>query len=264
MTYLKRSKRPNRGVKGTVLIISALVLIFAIDYFFPVVFPTILYPITSLFWKGESSSAGLFASMGEMVASKYSLTKENQRLQEEISARDSGAMLLDTLRSENENLKALLGRNAKGTFVIGVILARPPAALYDTLVIDAGSSDGIKVGDKVYAEGDVLLGDIAEVSSHQSKVSLYSSPGRVTPVLFGTTTIAAEATGKGGGNFMTRLPAKTLISSGEIVTMPQIHAHTFGVVEDVTLDSSASLQTILFKTPVNVNQISFVEVDITK
>src|SRR5581483_8219925 len=100
-----------------------------------------------------------------------------------------------------------------------------------------------------------------EVYANQSKVDLYSTPGRTTSVLVGTTTVATEATGKGGGNFTVILPSKTPVSEGAVVTIPLIKTHVFGIVQSVTLDSTGSLQTVLFSSPVNLNQLAFVEVD---
>jgi cell shape-determining protein MreC len=199
--------------------------------------------------------------MGGIVRSKYGLEVENQKLKDEIAARDAAALELDTLKSENESLKNTLGRTGKAQVTLGVIISRPPVSLYDTLVLDIGTNDGIKVGDKVYASGDVLIGDIAEVYSSESKVSLYSTPGRITPVLVGTSTIAASAMGKGGGNFVIKLPVSTKVVQGAVITIPHIRVHTFGVIDAIQVDSSDSLQTILFRSPVNVNQLQFVEVE---
>jgi cell shape-determining protein MreC len=261
MTYLRRSNRPKQGRGTAIIAVAALIVIFGINYLFPRVFPTIFYPVTSVLLKGESASAGFFVYMGEIIQSKYSLVKQNKALSDEVAARDRSLMALDTLKNENETLKIALDRSGKGDFVLGVILTRPPVSPYDTLILDIGSSNGVKVGNKVYAEGNVLIGDVEEVFSGQSKVSLFSTSGRSTQVLVGTSTIAAEAIGKGGGNFFIKLPATAKIVQGATVTVSQIHPHTFGIVGNITFDSSSSLQTILFKSPVNIRELNFVEVD---
>lgn len=262
MTYLKRSNvSEKRTKKRTLGIISVLVLVFCIHFFFPKVYPTILYPFTSFFWKSETSVLGWFGSMGEMVMSKYSLVKENKKLREEIASRDGSMLLLDTLRKENESLKNDLNRSGKGDLVLGVILSRPPISPYDTLVIDVGATDDVSLGDKVYGLGDTLIGDIVEVYEHQSKVSLFSTPGRETPVLVGSSTIATNAMGRGGGNFSVKLPADIKIQKGDSILTTQIRPHVFGSVQEIVVDSSDSLQTILFRAPLNINEFRFVEVD---
>lgn len=240
---------------------TVIVLIFVTNYIFPRFFPTILYPITSIFWKSESMTGGWFGSVAELFRSKSSLVKENQVLTDLISARDRSLLLVDNLKAENDRLKSLLGRSSKSNLILGFILVRPPVSPYDTFIIDIGSNNGIKAGDRVYAEGDTLLGDIVEVYANESKVELFSNPGRMTSVLVGTSTIAAMATGRGGGNFIIKLPAQTPLVSGAIITTPNIKPHVFGIVNTIIVDSTDSLQTILFRSPVNVGQIDFVEVD---
>lgn len=262
MTYLRRTNvAENRSKRVTASIICALVLLFLIQYFFPRFIPTIFYPVTSFFWKTESGSVGLVVRLSQMVRSKYSLVKENKRLTDEVASRDASMLLLDALKKENEELKIALGRATQGEVVLGVILARPPISPYDTLVIDIGSDDGLAIGDKVYTDGDTLVGDIAEVFDSHAKVSLYSSPGRVVPVVIGSTNAETQATGRGAGNFMARLPVELGIEEGDTIVMPQIRPHSFGVVEKVMVDSSDSLQTILFKSPVNIHEFKYVEVD---
>ncbi|HVT74990.1 MAG TPA: rod shape-determining protein MreC [Candidatus Paceibacterota bacterium] len=263
MTYLKRSKRPGRGRATTAFVVGGLVFVFALTYLFPSFFPSVFFPVGSLFWRAEQSTVGFFVSMGKIVQSKYSLVEENKRLTEELAARDRAALMLDDVRTENETFKSMLGRTGKGNYVLGVILVRPPVSLYDTLVIDVGTKDGVAAGDKVYAEGDVLVGDIAEAYGSQSKVALYSVPGRKTPILVGTSTVATDATGRGGGNFIFTLPAQTKLAEGAVITMPSIRNHIFGVVQRIMVDSTDSVQTVLFRSPANVNQLRFVEVDRT-
>ena len=262
MTYLKRSNvGAKRGRMATFTIVFLLVFFFAIEYFFPKAYSSALYPVASLFWKAEDATVGWFVDMGKMVSSKYRLVKENKRLSDEVVARNGSILMLDALRKENEDLKNALGRMSKGNFVLGVILSRPPMSPYDTLVIDIGESDGVKVGNKVYADGDTLIGDVAEVYPSQSKVSLFSTPGRIVPVMVGTSNVETQATGRGGGNFVAKLPVEVGIKEGDTIIMPQLRPHTFGVVERIQVDSSDSLQTILFKAPVNIHQFRYVEVD---
>lgn len=262
MTYLKRTNvNAKKSRTTTFLIVVALAVIFSIHYVFPGFYAGVLFPVGAVFWKSESGIFGFFARAGHLVTSKYSLIKENSRLVADIAARDQSMLLLDGLRQENEELKTALGRSAKGNDVLGVVLTRPPVTVYDTLILDVGTSDGIKVGNRVYADGDVLIGDIAEVYANQSKVSLFSTPGRILSVIVGDKHVAAQAKGRGLGNFVLSLPAETGIQVGDPIALPQIRPHTFGLVESILVDSSDSLQTILFKSPVNINNLKFVEVD---
>lgn len=263
MIYLKRSNVSEKKTKlKTVGVIGLLSVLFAIHFLFPKVYPTLMYPVTSIFWKSEISFLGWFSYMGGMVHSKYSLIKENKRLHDELVLQETSMLLLDALRKENEELKKNSGRSGKGEDVLGVVLSRPPITAYDTLVVDVGSTDGVSVGDNVYVFGDTLVGDVAEVYDHQSKISLFSTPGRTMPVLIGSSTVAVDALGKGGGNFTVVLPADVSIKEKDVVLSSHIRPHVFGVVEKILVDSSDSLQTVLFKAPVNIQTVRFVQVDL--
>jgi len=262
MTYLRRSNvqaKKNRNL--SILVIMGVVLLFAVHVAFPNFYAGLISPIASIAWKSESSVLGGFSRLGSLVRSKYALLIENGRLEREIESRDTGALLLESLRRENEELKALLGREHSGKDVLGLVLSRPPLTFYDTLIIDIGSSDGIVAGDKVYAGGTVLLGDVSEVFGATARVSLFSTPGRIVPVVFGSSTVQAQATGRGGGNFEARLPVDIEIRKGDSITFPHIRSHVFGIVEEIIVDSTDSLQTILFKAPVNMHELRFVEVE---
>jgi cell shape-determining protein MreC len=262
MTYLKRTNVNAQRSRVTTLFISALIGgLFLIHYVFPGAYAGLFYPVTSVFWNSETGTLGFFSHMAKLVVSKYSLVKENERLTQEIATRDTSALLVDSLKDENESLKASLGRTGKGNDILGVVLSRPPVSVYDTLVIDIGRADGLQVGNKVYAEGDTLVGDIIEVYDHQAKVSLFSTPGRQISIVVGKTNISAQATGRGLGNFMIHLPVEVGVQENDIILLPQIRPHTFGIVEKILVDSSDSLQTTLFKSPVNINSLRFVEVD---
>ena len=262
MTYLKRTNVNAHRSRITALFIAiAIFVLFSVQYVFPNFYAGIFYPVTTFFWKSESGILGFMGNAAHLVFSKYSLVKENQRLLSEVASRDTSILLLDSLKDENESLKSTLGRISKGNDALGIILARPPVLLYDTLIIDIGRTDGVQVGNKVYTDGDNLIGDISEVYANQSKVSLFSNPGRLTSVLIGKTNISAQAKGRGLGNFTLELPVEIDIQEGDIIILPQIRPHTFGVVEKILVDSSDSLQTILFKSPTNISNLRFVQVD---
>lgn len=265
MIYLKRSNVHEKKTRvKTAFVVVILVVVFLIHLVFPKAYGTILSPITSLFWNTESSVLGWFSYMGRIVGSKYNLIKENKRLTDEVAERDASMLLIDALRQENEELKKLGNRSGAGDDVLGVVFSRPPVTSYDTLVIDIGSTDGISVGNKVYALGDALIGDVVEVYAHQSKVSLFSTPGRTMPVLIGSSTVATEALGRGSGNFAVTLPADISVQVGDVILSSDIRPHTFGVIEKIEVDSSDSLQTIFFKAPINIQSIRFVQVDKTR
>lgn len=265
MIYLKRSN--NEGKKNReilIVIIFILAILFGLYFFFPRFYPSIFYPVTSVAWKTETAVVDWFSFIGNMLKSKSSLLSENEAFKRELDTNKTSLLTLTALQQENENLKSILGRKPEGQMVLGVVMSRPPISPYDTLVIDSGSNDGIEVGDRVYTEGDVLIGEVAEIYSNESKVTLFSTPGKKTNISFVNSSVEVEAIGRGGGNFMANIPIDAGIKEGDMVILPDIKLHTFGIVKKIAADRANSFSTILFKTPININAVRFVEVQIKK
>jgi cell shape-determining protein MreC len=261
MIYLKRSNAAVKKSRSKTIAISILlVFLFGLHFFFPKFYPSIFYPITSLVWKIEKSTVDWFSHMGGIVRSKYSLVEENRRLEMEIQTNKTSLLLLDILKNENLDLKLILGRKSSEKMVLGVILASPPTSPYDTAIIDVGSDDGIVVGDKVFADGDVLIGEIAEVYGNQSKIFFLSTPGKKTMVSFINSKIKTEAIGRGGGNFRANIPAGAGVIAGDIVVSADIDPKNMGIVESVDTDSADSFSSILFRMPINIYSLHFVEI----
>ncbi len=127
-------------------------------------------------------------------------------------------------------------------------------------MIDAGSTNGVSIGNKVMANGNIFIGYVSEVYVNTSKVVLYSSPGEKINVLIGKDAIEKEADGLGGGNFSVEMPAGSNIAVGDSIVMPSISANIFGTVDQVQFKQSDSLETVLFKNPVNISELKWVEV----
>ena len=110
------------------------------------------------------------------------------------------------------------------------------------------------------ANDNVYLGEVSEVDPHSSKVTLYSTPGRKLSVVLGASSISAEAVGIGGGNFNIFLPREVEVKEGDIIVIPSITTNVFGIVEKVNFQDKDSFQTVLFKSPVNISELNFVDV----
>jgi hypothetical protein len=116
--------------------------------------------------------------------------------------------LIAELKKENLELKKILNRKESDNLILSYILKKPPFTAYDSYIIDVGSKDGISIGDKVYASGNILIGTVAEVNRNSSKVNLYSSYGNKFDILIGNNDIEAVAVGNGGGSFTAIIPKR--------------------------------------------------------
>jgi cell shape-determining protein MreC len=186
--------------------------------------------------------------------------KENDLLKQQIITKNQDQMLFGLLKKENEDLKGILNRNKTNEkLLLATVLVKPFLSAYDTLIIDTGSLDGVKINDKVLAEGSIYIGYVSEVFDSTSKVILYSSPGEKVKVLIGNNNIEKEALGLGGGNFTVQIPREIDVKEGDSVVMPSVSTNVFGIVEKVEFKESDSFQNILFKNPANIYELKWVE-----
>lgn len=197
---------------------------------------------------------------GISVRSKKSLLEENRKLQDELQRVLINKISNDLLREENISLKEMLGRSIYENTILGSVLVRPGNTLYDTFIIDVGTNNNIQEGDYVIAYGDVVVGYIESVFSNTSVVKLFSSPGEQTDVLLGSDQIAAVAEGIGGGNFTISLPRGVEIHVGDTIVTPTIESQIIALVEEVIVNPTDSFQTILFKGPITLSELRFIEV----
>jgi rod shape-determining protein MreC len=102
---------------------------------------------------------------------------ENAKLKKEVEALRRTVIANETAAQENNRLQALLGyidgpsfpANYRG--VATRVVARPPTAYNQEMLIAAGSSSGIELNDPVVAE-EGLVGLVTDVTSNAAKVTL--------------------------------------------------------------------------------------------
>lgn len=262
--YLLHHNEKKQGLFTKVFVVILLIIVFivAMRIIFPNTFTHSLQFVSSPFWKAKNSSVEGVLNSSQMLRSKRSLVFENDNLKNKIKENEFKLLEFELLVQENESLKKLLGRKTfdENDAILGIVLARPNISPYDTFVIDIGEASEIKKGNEVYVQGNIFIGKIDEVYGNTSTVKLFSSPGEITQVFIGLQNISANAVGRGGGNFIVKLPRGTEVEKGDIITMPGIDTKLFAIVEDIKADPSDPFITILFKNPVNLNDIKWVQI----
>jgi len=202
-----------------------------------------------------------FRSFGSYFVSKNSLYLENQNLQSKINEAEAKMLNYDSFLAENNSLQEILGRkDVKADMVLAAILGKPNQSLYNMLIIDAGLKEGVKVGDVVFALGNMPIGTIAETYSSSSKVILFSNPGEKTQVVVGDKNIFMEIVGRGGGNFEMVVPRDLTLVKGDQVVLPGLTPYVVGIVETIISDPRDPFIKALLASPVNVQELKFVEV----
>ncbi len=168
-------------------------------------------------------------------------------------------MLFDSVRQENELLKSMMGRADRARGILGTVLSRPNHSPYDIFLIDIGKDHTVAVGSLVTLER-ALIGVVDTVYARTAKVRLFSSAGYELPVILGSEKIPVIARGLGGGMFEIKIPHGMKIAERDSITYPSIYNYLIGTVARVESKPADSVQTILFRAPINIFTLQFVTV----
>ena len=185
---------------------------------------------------------------------KDELQKENEYLKEKILEAEVEAEASKIVFKENKELKEMLGRGNKNEFILASIILRPNFGGYNTIIIDAGSEQGVEEGMQVSVFGDALLGRVFEVFSDYSKVKTVAYPEEQTNVFIEGAT-SAIAIGLGGENMQVELPNDINIKVGNTVNTLGTKSLFLGFVEEIIKEPADPFQKIIFRLPFNIQEI---------
>jgi len=224
-------------------------------------FEKIAQSVATPLWSGGNAVGAYFENILHSFTEKQNLIAENVRLKKEIEEMSLKILDRNLLWEENLELRERTGGEVYDELkVVGHILAGPGRMAYDTLVVDVGSNSGIETGDVVLYANSIVIGEVAEVFPSSSKLKLYSSPGETLEVVVGLDAIPTEAIGRGAGNFEIKLPRDTQVLLGDPIRIPSRFLRMAGVVEHIEVLPNDPFKTILFKNPVNIFEIEWVEI----
>lgn len=253
--FLKNNKR-KFFLFGVVL---ALIAFFCLGYLFFLSKP--LHSLGVPVWRLKNYSSEIIRGAVAVVQSKKMLSGENAKLRSDLNKINSRLLNKKLLLMENRELKEMWGRrNEDLKFVLANILAKPNLSPYDTLILDIGANYGVQKGDKVLADASVVIGEIENVYAQTAKAKLYSFPNNTLNVAIGFNKIIGVAKGKGGSNFEIKLPREIPVEKGDVVVLPEMDLFILGVVEDITTVPENPLQIILFKIPINIFELRWVQI----
>jgi cell shape-determining protein MreC len=279
MSYLLDKKLQKKRFINISLGVIVLVVLF---FFRTAVFNGLSYASQKIFSPvlvAGNSVGQKWGSIGAYFISKNSLFSQNQKLLSELDENNARMINYNSLLAENASLKEILNRkNIKTTMTLAAILSKPNQSIYDTLTIDVGESEGVKVNNVVFAFGDMPIGRVSAVYPNSSKVILFSTPGEITEGLISSaaagqagnpaSTSASlggnsflELTGRGGGNFEMLLPRDLTLQKGDQILLPGINNYVLAIAETVISDPRDPFTKALLRSPVNVEGLKFVQIE---
>jgi cell shape-determining protein MreC len=241
------------------LLLAILVLINTVNpNFFSAIAQSVARPVMIV---RNATGEGIWNFFGSF-RTKAAIINENNELKEKLATLQAVEAERDVYKQENLTLEGLMNRTPEATEqTVARILSKPGYSPFDTMIIDAGKSEGVSEGMIVLAGGGDALGKTSIVNGHTSTVIMYSSPGERTNVFIGETSIEAEAIGKGGGNFEVKLPINSGVAAGDIVVISANPRYVIGKVDLVNVTPADSFEQVLFKGLIDVSHISYVLVE---
>lgn len=218
-------------------------------------FQTVMRPL----WHAGNAISGFISNVSVSLTSKQSLQNRIDELERRLLSEQQSIAQAELLKNENQRLMELWDQRVYENTVLARILVRPTVSPYDTVVIDAGSGSGITVDDIVIVD-NIPIGKVTRALTSTSMVELFSTSGVESDVLVGFDGVPARAVGQGGGTFRLDLPRDIEISEGDIVVLARFPSSVLASVEAVLVEASDPFQTILFKNPINISDLDWVEV----
>jgi cell shape-determining protein MreC len=193
------------------------------------------------------------------IRERTALEKDIQSLKQEIASQQGIKTTLSFIEEENKELRTLLGIT-KTSSILASVVARPPLSPYDTMVIDKGAEEGIVSGAPVYYGSGIALGYVRVVYSHQSLITLFSSPHVQTTVYIYGPNIFTSAYGEGGGVIRLSIPQGINVASGDIVVLPSLNAHVLGRIDIVQSTPTEPEQHAYITSEIPIQSLHFVHV----
>jgi len=259
MTSFRPNK--NRRVKKFLLggVLGALFLFFLLGWSSSSIFiSSSVSAVFTPFLKAGNSVNNWFDKKLSYFKNKQSLEEESHSLSARVEELESAISFCQVLESQNNELREIFSRKDDQNYIIAFAVSRPPQSPYDVLVLDAGSEQGIQNGMEVTAYGNILIGYISEVFSKTSKVKLISFPKEEINVLLQNANVQVIAIGHGSGNFEIDLPKAVEVQEGDKVVTMSTNQLLLGIVEKIISNPSDPFQKILFRLPVNIQELNYV------
>jgi rod shape-determining protein MreC len=187
---------------------------------------------------------------------------ENRRL-------DERNRRLEALAVENEQLTALLAtRNSLDHDTIAArVIARELADVSRVVMIDAGTEDGLEIGDVVVGAGGALAGRVTELGTSAARVTLINDPASTVIGQIVSSRATGEVVGDLGGVLvMGKIDATQQVelgdevvtaglSLGESVRSPYPQGLVIGRIIDVVRDPNAVVQVAFIEPAVDLRHL---------
>lgn len=259
--------KPTKVIVLTVGIILLLVFLHYIRFLSPVERLVVgaTKPVMAVV-HGLSSSIGAnyldFKSKRELVAS-------NKQLQDQLAILIKEKSRYLTEKEENDFLREQLkfSQTQNYDFVIANVIGKNIGGLENSLLLDVGEKDGIKIGQPVLGSQGIIIGKINKVAINRSFMLLINDDlSRLAAKIQGMTKTMGTVDGEFGlGLKMSLIPQNEIISEGDIVVTSGLEELVpanlvIGQVEKIRKEPEALFQEASIKAPVDFSKVTMVNI----
>lgn len=247
----KRQARKNMGIK-------AILIVFGVA-FVTIAFSVLSNPFTDSTDQALEIGSGGVSFFTALLSNKDKLIAENERLQQELDEQTLDRQQQSQLVERNQELLRLLGRDSSAEYVLAGVVKKPPFNPYDIYTLDAGSEEGVRVGDLVSFSDYVALGAINSVTEAGSKALLFSAANNSTEVSINGDSFTAV--GKGGGVMQVSAARDAGVEPGDSLILPGYKLVSIGIVQEVLADPQDGFSRVMVTTPMNVQAVELVRIE---
>jgi cell shape-determining protein MreC len=218
---MKTSFRPRRRIGAGVAIFFALCALGVLGVSVLSDAPRSLVRKSALF------AYALGERMSEYTATQKALVRENDALRAELIEANTVVLESAAIREELELYRAVAGSSSEILPFVAPVLAAPLFTPYDTFVVGAGTSQGVRAGDFVL-NGEFVVGKVRDVREATALVREIFAPGEKLQALLGDARIDLE--GRGGGMARALVPASLVVAEGDLLFLSEASGRPIGVV----------------------------------
>lgn len=193
--------------------------------------------------------------------SRQHLSAVNRELREEVRGLESELVRLRSLEREYQSLLSQYYRpDSSHNSILANVISKPPQSFYDIIIVDAGFSNGVKIGDLAYGQGGLPVGTVSEVTGYFAKIVAFSSPGQLVQSTLERTGASLELVGSGGGNLESRVSQDFDIVPGDLAVLPGFGGRVVGEVVSVDSRVTSAFKQVYLRLPINIFNLRWLEI----
>jgi rod shape-determining protein MreC len=254
-----------RYFAAALVVAALLVFVHALGWFSPIEagIADVPRPFVFVFesaGSGVKSFFGIFSSVHNLKNTNAQLQAQNVQLEEEVAGLQQASL-------ENQALREELSYRSTTTLklISANVIGKNPGGFAETVTIDQGTHDGVKVGDAVLAQG-VFVGRISETTDFNAQVLLVSDPQSSIDAKIGASGDTGVLDGSfGSGMTISMISQTSSISQGDEVLTAGLTDNTppgllIGTIGDVESGKNQLLQNASVVSPLDLRTLNFLAV----